>query len=567
MTRKTRSLNAATAWQELLVKGSSIDPSAFTSLKPYLIALFILIVVLSGRLIQIQLVQGLQFRHRAEDNRIIKRRLAAVRGALTDRNDVPLVVNKPSYKRLVEHTSLAAGNFEPISRDQAYSLEAESNQWIFFDIVRDYPYGQALSHVLGYLGEVDQDDLDVSGDYISGDYIGKSGVEQMLETRLRGSPGTESLEVNSAGKLIRNLGTLEPTPGEDIKLSLDLQFQQVLFRAFGDRVGAAVASHPKTGEILALVSNPAFDPNDPTGAFNSENEPFFNRAIAGAYPPGSVFKIVTATSGLEEGVITAEEEIEDTGEIRINQFRYGNWYFDQHGRTDGQVNLVKSLQRSNDIYFYRLGERIGPDILASWAQLFGYGELSGLGLPTEITGLVPSPEWKRRYIGERWFLGNTYHFAIGQGDLQVTPIQVNRMTSVIANEGQMCPSTLIYQGLPGESKPTLSCQELGIDAATIATIKEGMKAACDAGGTAFPFFDFEPDVACKTGTSQFGDPDDRTHAWFTVFAPADDPQIVLTILLEKGGEGSYDAAPIAKTALHYWFTGEELKEEEDAGDQ
>lgn len=477
--------------------------------------------------------------------------MAAPRGALLDREDNQLVRNVPSYKRLKPGTNLAQDQFEIITKDQALSLEGKEDEWIFLDVDREYIFGRALSPILGYVNEVDQQELDSLGpEYVRGDQVGKSGVEKLFESRLRGSPGTELLETNSMGKIVRTLGSKQPVNGQDIVLSLSLDLQQSLYTAMTDKIGAAVALNPQTGEILGLVTNPSFDPNNIKNSLQEANQPFFNRAVAGAYPPGSVFKPIVVTAGLEERVIDQDYQVEDIGEIRIDQYRYSNWYFDQYGKTEGQVDLIKALQRSNDIFFYKLGELIGPNDIAKWAELFGLGEKTDLDFPGEVPGLVPTPEWKRRHTGSRWFLGNTYHYSIGQGDLQVTPFQMALATTVFANGGRLCQPTIEKVG----DTQQVSCQELGISIETLDIVKQGMIAACEPGGTAFPFFEFEPKVACKTGTAQFGDPEDRTHAWFTVFAPADNPKIVIIILLEKGGEGSYDAAPIAKQVLESWFT-------------
>jgi penicillin-binding protein 2 len=561
MTHKQKNnLKRASSWQELLIRGSQLQTASLNGKNLSILkgVLIIICILFFARLVQVQLVEGSVYRNRAENNRIVTRRQAATRGAISDRDGNQLVRNVPSYKRLVPGTNLVQDQFETITKQQALSLDGKEDEWIFLDIDREYIFGKTLSPLLGYVNEVSQEELDDLGpDYVVGDLIGKSGIEKYFEDKLRGNPGNELLETNSSGETQRTIGSNEPTTGQDITLSIDLKLQQTLYDAFEGRTGAAVALKPETGEILSLVRVPSFDPNDISKSLVEENQPFFNRAVAGAYPPGSIFKPIVMTAGLEEGIIDRDYTVEDTGEIRIDQYRYGNWYYDQYGRTEGQVDLVKALQRSNDIFFYKLGELVGPNNIAKWAQLFGLGTTTNLNFPGEVPGLVPNPEWKRRFTGSNWFLGNTYHYAIGQGDLQVTPIQMALVTAVFANGGRLCDPTIekISQG------SQVSCKELGISIETLDTIKEGMIAACQPGGTAFPFFDFIADqnlptdrqVACKTGTAQFGDPQDRTHAWFMIFAPVENPEIVLTILLEKGGEGSYDAAPIAKTALQNWF--------------
>jgi penicillin-binding protein 2 len=331
----------------------------------------------------------------------------------------------------------------------------------------------------------------------------------------------------------------------------------VAFEALEDRPGAVVATEPKNGQVLVLISSPSFNPNDITPEnLTDVTLPFFNRAVGGVYPPGSTFKIVTAVAGLEEGKIDKNTTFTDLGEIRVGDYSYKNWYFTQYGKTEGTINLVRAIKRSTDTFFYKVGEWVGPTRLANWAQSFGLGKKSGIDLPGEVGGLVPSPEWKEEK-GDRWFLGNTYHFAIGQGDILTTPLQVNVMTSVIANGGKLCQPTIAQNTSDGGPKGLLrgeiNCQDLKLKAETLSLVKEGMKEACSPGGTAFPFFDFSPQVACKTGTAEFGDLAGKTHAWLTSFSPVDNPQIVVTALVEKGGEGSYVAAPVVKKVMEAWF--------------
>jgi len=274
--------------------------------------------------------------------------------------------------------------------------------------------------------------------------------------------------------------------------------------------------------------------------------PMLNRAIGAHYPPGSTFKIVSLVAGLEEGKIDRETIYKDTGQVKIGDFVYNNWYFTQYGRVEGEIDLITALKRSTDTFFYKMGEWVGAVKLADWAREFNLGSKTKIDLPGEIAGLVLDPKTKKESRGESWFLGNTYHLAIGQGFLLTTPLQVNTMTSVIANRGKLCPPKINLD-------QKVDCRDLSLEPETLDLIEEGLKEVCLPEGTAFPFFDFEPRVAGKTGTAEFGDFEDRTHAWFTAYAPADEPEIVVTVLLEAGGEGSYDAAPIAKEIFEFWF--------------
>ena len=302
------------------------------------------------------------------------------------------------------------------------------------------------------------------------------------------------------------------------------------------------------GKVLGLVSSPAYDPGKVVDYLtDTENLYFLNRAISGTYPPGSVFKLVTAYAGLFEHKITAETKYEDTGEIRVGIYRYGNWYFDQYGKTEGSIDLVRALARSNDIYFYKVGEAVGVENLVKWARLFGLGQKTEIELPGETAGLVPDKLWKERKTGEQWFLGNTYHMAIGQGDLLTTPLQIARMTLGVVS-GRLCQVSILKDKAP-------TCRDLGLKTEDIATVRQGMAQVCASGGTAFPFFNFDPPVLCKTGTAQHSgqkNEEDKPHAWITVAYPGENPEMILTVMLEAAGEGSAEAGPVAKAILEEW---------------
>ena len=351
---------------------------------------------------------------------------------------------------------------------------------------------------------------------------------------------------------VRELGHQEPEAGTDIKLTIDAGLQQVGFAAMDGKKGAVVVSNPKTGEILAMASSPAFDP----GHVQANSE-FFNRAIGGIYPPGSTFKMVTTVAALESGKAGRSFTYNDTGSINVGRFAYTNWFFTQYGRTEGEVGWEKALARSVDTFFYKVGELTGPETLAMWAEKFGMGTKTGIDLPGEVAGLIPTPDWKWKTKNEQWFLGNTYHMAIGQGDVLVTPLQVNLMTNVIAANGKKCAPYLNEQ--------MSKCVNVQISPEVLDIVRRGMIGACSEGGTAFPFFDWNqqmpngksqyPKVACKTGTAEYVQNSGRigSHAWFTVFAPAEDPTISVTVLVEGGGEGSRAAAPIARKILAKYF--------------
>ncbi|MCJ7829584.1 hypothetical protein MUP50_00645, partial [Patescibacteria group bacterium] len=415
-------------------------------------------LVLVGRLFELQIIFGNKNRALAEGNRIKREILAAPRGIIYDRNGKELVRNVPIYRKLRMDTVPRSGiplrgrEWIIISREEALGMEAKGEtENLRMDIARDYLYSEALAHVLGYLGEANEEEVK-SGKYKAGDLVGRMGVEEQYDNLLRGQDGGEVYEVDTHGRKIREIGKVDPILGKDLYLSLDADLSRVAYEVLEGRPGAVVATEVKTGQLLVLVSSPSFNPNDITQQILSDPAlPFFNRAIGGAYPPGSTFKVVTAVAGLEEGKIDENTTWTDTGEIRVGDYSYKNWYFTQYGKTEGTINLVKAIKRSTDTFFYKVGEWVGPKKLSQWALAFGLGKKTGVDLPSEVTGFVPTPEWKEKFKGERWFLGNTYHFAIGQGDILTTPLQVNMMTSVIASNGRLCRPTITQN---------INCQDL-----------------------------------------------------------------------------------------------------------
>ncbi len=582
-------VNQATGWQVGMLHKKSletgkrkVDTSRIGAIKVVVGALSLLMGL---RLVFLQGVMGAEMRERGDNNRIYERKTEGVRGVFKDRNGEVLVVNEPVYLKIIDDEGRLMPQPKRVSRDEAMALGGEAGG-VIYEIGRNYTKGQALAHVLGYLGEATQEEIETQG-YSLGDRIGKMGLEKQLDAVIKGKTGTELIEVDASGQVMRRIGETQAMPGSDVRLTIDAGLQEVLYEALAGRKGAAVASNPETGEILALVSSPSFDPNmfsrrqlldeqaakieaETIGAiFNSQDKPILNRAISGAYPPGSVFKVVPAMAGLEEEVLKRDTEVEDMGELRVESYSYKNWFYTQYGRTEGLVDVVTALKRSNDIFFYKTAEWLGAERLAKWSREFGLGEVTGLELPGEVKGLVPTPLWKERYVGEKWFLGNTYHFGIGQGDLLTTPIQVNQMMGVIASQGKWCQPILVA-GIGEEGEIKIACRELGVNPENLEIVKSGLVEACSSGGTAYVFFEFDlakfgeeyategrNRVACKTGTAQFNNPDDNTHAWFSVFAPAVKPEILVTVLIEGGGEGSAEAAPVAKKALEYWFESKE----------
>jgi penicillin-binding protein 2 len=529
--------------------------------------------LLAFRLLELTVIEGGYYRQLSEGNRTLEENIVAPRGIIYDRHHQVLARNVPVYKKCLLPTTVGTSPSacQSISRQEALALEAkggEKNFSLVTDLGREYPWGKVLAHTVGYIGEVTEEEIKTDDKWRIGDWRGRTGIEEGFDKSLRGLDGKRLSEIDAKGEKLKTLGQIEPKPGQDLVASLDLDLQKKAAEAMGEGKGAVIASNPSTGEIFALYSLPSFDPNTLNEkTLSLGGEPFFNRAIAGLYPPGSVFKIITAIAGLETGKINRQTQVEDVGEIVIGPYKFPNWYWSQHGGKEGPLDIVRAMRRSNDIFFYKVGEWVGIDKLADYGGKLGVGRILGLDIPGEVAGVMPTPDWVEKARGEKWFLGDTYHVAIGQGDLQVTPLQVNFWTNIIANSGKLCQPTLVKRN-PSDSKGQGSCQDLGLKKETIELIKEAMRQACSPGGTGWPLFNFEVKTAegkarivktgCKTGTAEFGPStgsgQGRTHAWFTVFAPVEDPEISVTVLVEAGGEGSNVAAPIAKEILEEWFS-------------
>jgi penicillin-binding protein 2 len=515
-------------------------------------------LILVARLFELQVIKGKYFRLIAEENRIRRIPIKASRGKILARGGEVLVGSEEIKRKITFNKDGTVG--------KVANLEGAVPEDIITEWTRTYPLGEKFAHAGGYLGEVNESEVGKinpqcpeKGPRKIGDLVGRSGLEEEYECILSGLDGEELIEVDTQGRKVRTLGKREPTAGKDVKTSIDFGLQQKVAGLLGERKGAIVITDV-TGAILAFYSSPSYDPNlflkKPNSGeiekiLNDENLPLFNRAVGGQFHPGSVFKPVVAVAALQEGKVDKNFLFEDPGVITIEtsygKYSYSNWYFNQYGRTEGKIGIVRAIARSTDTFFYNLGELIGIDNLVKWAGIFGFEKETGIDIPGEIASLVPSPEWKERVKGEQWFLGNTYHMSIGQGDLAVTPIAMHRAISVIASAGNLCPPHIgQIEGVDYQ------CKSLGIKKENLELVKEGMVDACSPGGTGYTFFDFEPRVACKTGTAETN-VDGKTHAWFIAFAPADFPEIVATVLVERGGEGSKVAGPIAREIFDYWF--------------
>jgi penicillin-binding protein 2 len=421
--------------------------------------------------------------------------------------------------------------------------------------VRFYPMGEVAAGVVGYTGKsVNEGDNPVI-------LVGRAGLESEYQDRLAGTPGETVVEETALGARRTEIVRKEPVPGENLVTNLDLSVQQAAFSALKNALvsngkSGAVVVTTVDGKVLALVSSPSYDTNlfvadgkrsDFGGEFkdvasilsNTEKMPLFNRAVSGDFAPGSVFKLVPALAALEEKKLGRDTLIADSGDIVVGAYSFGNWLWDKYGQTEGQINVVKAIARSNDIFFYRTGEALGADNLVKWSKKLGLGEQTGIDLPGESAGFVPTPYWREKTFGEKWFLGNTYHFAIGQGDVMTTPLQINRMTAAVVS-GLACSPRLVG---------TAVCTDLKISDANRKTVLDGMAAACSPGGTAYPLYVYGGKIYCKTGTAQKGGENTQPNAWLSMVIPVGSnikDWVVVTVLIEEGGEGSAVAAPVAK---------------------
>lgn len=540
-------------WKDTLLPNYDLSQATHYEKNPWMVLSFaiiclVLFFVIFIRLFHLQVIEGKASRELADGNRIQIKIIHAPRGVIFDRNGKILAANSPAFRL----------GSRLISREEALELEAKGDTRavnLEVDNVRDYPQGEEMAHVIGYVG---------------GDKIGQTGIEAQYEKLLKGIDGGEIIEVDSKGSKLRTLRTNPPIPGQNIYLTIEVDLQSKVYSLLKQTLikvdslgGAAIAMDPTNGQILALVSLPSFDPNIFTKSydeaaisqlFSEPTSPILNRVIGGTYPPGSTFKIVPSLAVLSSGKVTADTTIEDRGVIYLGPYKFTNWYFTQYGKVEGAVNLIKALQRSNDTYFYEVARLLGENKLIEWAKRLNLGQKLKIDLPGEVNGLIPDDKWKKKTFESPWYPGDTLHLAIGQGFVLTTPLQILGMTAFIASDGVLYQPQLILTNF----KPKVLVSNLAA-ADKIKLVKDGLKLVPKLGGTAWPFFTFPIPTAGKTGTAEFGDPKNRTHAWYTSFAPADNPKIALTVLIEGGGEGSSVAAPIAKEVYRWYFSPDKNK--------
>ncbi|MFZ3031850.1 MAG: penicillin-binding protein 2 [Candidatus Moraniibacteriota bacterium] len=437
---------------------------------------------------------------------------------------------------------------------------------------RSYIDGLIFSHILGYEGKIRKEEREAHPEYLLTDSIGKQGIEKSYESVLRGKHGLERVEVDAFGKVKKELGVVQPTPGQDLILNIDADLQKKLFDSLQGileknelKRAAAVAIDPRSGAVRALVSLPSFDNNLFSGGISSEeyekltsdpSEPLFNRVVAGAYPPGSTIKPVLAAAALSEGVVNETTQIESRGGISIGRFFFGDWK--AHGFTD----IRRAIAVSSDVFFYSIGggyggiEGLGMNRMKKYEELFGYNKKTGIDLSGEADGLIPDPAWKEDKIGERWYIGDDYHAAIGQGFLTATPLQILNSIVAIANGGTLYAPRIVSQIRSADGKitavPSEVIREHFVDPGILQIVREGMRETVTE-GTAQPLKDLPVAVAGKTGTAQFGS-NDKTHGWFVSFAPFEDPKLAMIILVEGQGEEGYNAVPVTKEVYQWYFS-------------
>lgn len=497
---------------------------------------FFILLLLSGftvlviRLFQLTIVQGDYYRRLSEENRIKEIIIEPKRGRILDRRGLTI-----------------ADSQEPDLNQVKDRLTSR----------RIYTEPDATASLLGYRQLADQTDLQKHPCLTKprlNDRVGKKGIEKIYECDLRGTAGKKLIELDAHGKYVKTLSVLKPTDGKTIRLALDLDLQKKAYGEMDHRRGAVIAMRPKTGEILTFLSTPTFNSQDfednkqesIKSFLEDQEKPLFNRITEGVYPPGSIIKPIIAIGALQDKKIDEKTIFVDEGKIKAGPLEFGNWYFLQYGKVEGPVDIVKAIRRSNDIFFYQAGNRLGPERIKAWSEKFGLGKTNSLPFDQE-QGLIPTPFWKEETLHDRWYLGDSYNLSIGQGYFLVTPLQIAISTAAIANDGILCEPKLLKDAAP-------DCKKLNVSKKTLDLVHEGMRQACASGGTGWPLFDFRVnsnriETGCKTGTAEAPGESGLPHAWFTVYAPARDPEIAITVLVENSGQGSDVAAPVAREML------------------
>lgn len=595
------------------------------------VLLFFFAVIIS-RLWFLQMQKGEYYRELADSNRVRYLEVAAPRGNVVDRYGREIVTNRPSFnvvwvrednkiddewlKKITRILGVDVSDILEKIRKMAHNPGhipvrlAEDIDWetvakiennrmdlpgIKIEVVplRVYHWGNHASHLIGYLGEINKKQLAASepGIYRGGDLVGKMGLERLREKDLRGEKGRNYMEVNALGFEQKNLKGIEPLPGNDLRLTLDMELQKAAEEIMDeqDYAGAVVALEANSGRLLVLASAPALHLDEFVGGISHKawnamldnpHHPLVNKLVQGQYPPGSTYKIITALAGLAEGVITPDSVIYCPGHYRFGNRTYRCWKRGGHGA----VNLKRALSESCDVYFYQVGQRLGVDRLAKYAKLFGLGEKTGIEMEHEKPGLVPTAAWKKNRFGKSWQEGETLSIAIGQGFNLVTPVQLALMTAALANGGTLYKPTLVEEvkdpdGHVIESFTPVVLERLRGQGRNLKLVREGLVEAVNGKrgtGRRARVSDKNIMVGGKTGTAQvvrlkqyihLKEEDIpykyRDHALFICFAPAENPEIVVAVVVEHGLHGGSAAAPVARAVLEKYFAGKYALEEID----
>lgn len=574
----------------------------------------ILFLIFMGRLYNLNIIHGKYYAERSLSNKTREYALPAPRGKIYDRSGKILAQNIPSTnivsiasylpldeKRLEnlvqEISSLFALPKEEISQSfknmrknrqpQVIIKQNASHEEVlrFLEKQDDFPgiflqqsvrrqYEDSVifSHLIGYEGKINVSELEQFPDYTLNDSIGRQGLERSYEKSLRGVSGARRLEVDAFGQVRKEISEREPIVGNDLILSIHADLQKKAFDTLSEELersklksGAIIALNPRNGEVLALVSFPSFDNNIFAEGIDQKaydqitknpDQPLFNRAISGAYPPGSTIKPIVAVAALEENIISEQKQIESRGGIQVGKFFFGDWK--AHGFTD----IRRAIAVSSDVFFYSIGggygdvPGLGIERMKKYNQLFGLGEKTGIDLPGEVPGFLPDEKWKQEKYGEPWYLGNTYHASIGQGFITATPLQMASAISAIANGGTLYEPKIVSQirTLSGEQRtlPTITRRKDIASRHSLEIVREGMRKTVTE-GTAQQLNNLPVEVAGKTGTAQFGS-EEKTHGWFESFAPYTNPEIVLVVMIEgQFKEDTYNAVPITHEILKWYF--------------
>lgn len=559
---------------------------------------------LLSRLYFLQFVHGDEFKMQSEDNRAKLQLVIPPRGIISDRYGVAMAMNQVNYRLVIEPDNRALArstlrtltplmklsdnevkqlsdaiarrkvgipilvrehlSWEEVARIQYHLPELgaatiDEGQW------RHYPFADHASHLLGYVGKVSPEEVDEAQPLLKQPdmKIGKNGIEAVYEARLQGKAGAKQIEVNAAGSPVRELSRTQPEAGEAMPLTIDSRLQEYAIERLGEESGSVVVMNVNTGEVLALVSMPAFNPNEfskgiKTGYYSelraNKRAPLLNKAIAGQYPPGSTFKMITGLAGLKSGKFTEKSQIYCNGTFYLGNHPFSCWKTEGHGT----LNMAQAIEQSCDVYFYTVARDIGIEALAAMSQQFGLGKKSGLGLRGEQAGIVPSPEWKKKAGRGGWNPGETINSAIGQGDTLTTPIQLAMMTAWMVNGGKKVLPRLL------RDEPTKIDGTVDVSPEHLAVMLEGMASVVNAPrGTArgSMLTDERYAFGGKTGTSQVrkllvhGQDQKlvpwefRHHALFVGYAPVDKPELCCSVIVEHGGGGASAAAPVARDVL------------------